>query len=56
MAVIGGSHVFVWTGEIEGFAGQSAEAALASKTAPTAIKDNNTFSAPSKYTWFRKKG
>lgn len=48
-------HVFVWVGDIDGFASQSAEAALGSNTAPTAIKKGNTYSAPSKYTWYRKK-
>lgn len=49
-------HVFVWIGDIEGFISKSAEAALASRTAPTAIKSTNTYSAPSEYTWYRKKG
>ena len=57
VAVVPGSHVFVWIGDMsdQGFVGKSVEAALASNTAPTAIKDSNTFSDPTKYTWFRKK-
>lgn len=54
VAVIGGSHVFVWIGEVDGFVGKSAEAALGSNTAPTAITKGNTFSLPSKYNWYRK--
>lgn len=56
VGVVSGSHVFVWVGDVEGFAGKSAEAALGSNTAPTAIKSGNTFSLPSKYTWYRKDG
>lgn len=48
-------HVFVWIGAVEGFVSKSAEAALSSNTAPTAIEKGNTFSEPSLYTWFRKK-
>lgn len=48
-------HVFVWIGDVEGFISKSAEAALGSNTAPTAITSGNTYSAPSKYTWYRKK-
>lgn len=48
-------HVFVWIDEVEGFVGKSAEAALGSNTAPTAITSGNTYSDPSLYTWFRKK-
>lgn len=48
-------HVFVWIGDVEGFVGKSAEAALGSNTAPTAITSGNTYSDPSLYTWFRKK-
>lgn len=57
VAIIPGSHVFVWIGDMsdQGFVGKSAEAALGSNTAPTAIKDSNTFSDPTKYTWYRKK-
>lgn len=47
-------HVFVWIGQIEGFAGQSAEAALGSNTAPTVILPTNTYSNPLNYTWYRK--
>lgn len=47
-------HVFVWIGDVEGFVGKSAEAALGSNTAPTAIKSSNTYSDPSKYIWYRK--
>ncbi len=54
VAVIGGSHVFVWIGEVDDFVGKSAEAALGSNTAPTAITKGNTFSLPSKYNWYRK--
>ncbi|TAH32904.1 hypothetical protein EYC58_01990 [Candidatus Saccharibacteria bacterium] len=55
VAIVAGSHVFVWIGSVDGFQGKSAEAALGSNTAPTAILDSNTFSAPTKYTWYRKK-
>ena len=48
-------HVFVWIGDVEGFVSKSAEAALGSNTAPTAIKSGNTYSDPSKYTWYRKR-
>ena len=47
-------HVFVWIGQVEGFVSMSAEAALGSNTAPTAIKSSNTYSDPTKYTWYRK--
>lgn len=55
VAIVAGSHVFVWIGSVDGFKGKSAEAALGSNTAPTAILDSNTFSAPTKYTWYRKR-
>lgn len=55
VGIIAGSHVFVWIGDIEDFQGKSAEAANGSNTAPTAILASNTYSAPSKYTWYRKK-
>lgn len=48
-------HVFVWTGPVDGFVGTSAEAALGSNTAPTAITPSNTYSDPNNgYYWFRK--
>lgn len=55
VGIIAGSHVFVWIGDIEDFQGKSAEAANGSNTAPTAVLAGNTYSAPSKYTWYRKK-
>ncbi len=55
VAIIAGSHVFVWIGDVDGFVSKSAEAALGSNTAPTAIMKGNTFSDPAKYTWYRKK-
>lgn len=47
-------HVFVWIGTVDGFKGKSAEAALGSNTAPTAILSSNTYSSPSRYSWYRK--
>lgn len=55
VGIVAGSHVFVWVGDVDGFVGKSAEAALGSNTAPTGITKNNTFSLPSKYNWYRKK-
>lgn len=49
-------HVFVWIGDIDGFDGKSAEAALKSDTAPTTVLSSNTYSDPNGYTWYRKKG
>lgn len=55
VGIIAGEHVFVWIGDMDGFSGTSAEAALGSNTAPTAVLKGNTYSAPAKYTWYRKK-
>lgn len=55
VGIVAGDHVFVWIGDIEDFQGKSAEAANGSNTAPTAVLAGNTYSAPSKYTWYRKK-
>ena len=55
VGIVAGDHVLVWVGDLEGFEGKSAEAALGSNVAPTAVLDSNTYSAPAKYTWYRKK-